>query len=171
VHDAGVRRDDLEVVERGLAPAQERVALAVALELELGVAEDRARGRVLVDLHGVVDDELRRQERVDPRRISAEVLHRVPHRGEVDNRRDAGEVLEQHARGAEGDLVRLLGARRPTQQRLRVRVLAVSERVLEQDSQCVGEPHRVRVESEHLVAVRADGEGGGGHPPRLYLLV
>ena len=36
-------RHDLEVVERLLAPAQERVALAVALELELRVAEDRAR--------------------------------------------------------------------------------------------------------------------------------
>ena len=41
VDDARARRDDLEVVERALAPAQERVALAVALELELGVAEDR----------------------------------------------------------------------------------------------------------------------------------
>ena len=32
----------VEVVERALAPAQERVALAVALELELGVPHDRA---------------------------------------------------------------------------------------------------------------------------------
>ena len=42
VDDAGARRHDLEVVERALAPAQERVALAVALELELGVPEDRS---------------------------------------------------------------------------------------------------------------------------------
>ena len=41
--DAGVGRDDLEVVERALAPAQEGVALAVALELELGVARERRR--------------------------------------------------------------------------------------------------------------------------------
>src|SRR5207247_10773686 len=57
VDDAGVRRDDLEVVERTLAPAQEGVALAVPLELELGVAEDRPRGSELVHLDGVVDDE------------------------------------------------------------------------------------------------------------------
>ena len=43
VHDAGARRDDLEVVERGLAPAQELVALAVALVLDLDVALERVR--------------------------------------------------------------------------------------------------------------------------------
>ena len=37
VDDAGVRRDRLEALERRLAPAQERVALAVALVLPLGV--------------------------------------------------------------------------------------------------------------------------------------
>jgi hypothetical protein len=38
VDDSGTRRDDLEVVERGLAPAQELVTLAVALVLDLDVA-------------------------------------------------------------------------------------------------------------------------------------
>jgi hypothetical protein len=37
VHDAGGRRHDAEVVERLLAPLEELVALAVALELDLGV--------------------------------------------------------------------------------------------------------------------------------------
>jgi hypothetical protein len=36
--DSGARRHDLEVVERDLPPAQELVALPVALELELDVA-------------------------------------------------------------------------------------------------------------------------------------
>jgi hypothetical protein len=93
VDDAGVRRDDLEVVERTLAPAQERIALPVALELELGVAQPRDRCRILVYLDGVVDHELRRQLRVDAGGVAAEVLHRVPHGGEVDDRGHAGEVL------------------------------------------------------------------------------
>src|SRR5690606_8491888 len=38
VDDAGARGHHLEVVEGGLAPAQELVALAVALVLERGVA-------------------------------------------------------------------------------------------------------------------------------------
>ena len=40
MHDAGGRRHDAEVVERLLAPLQELVALAVALELALGVVEE-----------------------------------------------------------------------------------------------------------------------------------
>ena len=41
VDDAGVRRHDPEAVECALAPAEEGVALAVALELELDVPVDR----------------------------------------------------------------------------------------------------------------------------------
>src|SRR5207249_10014317 len=93
VHDSGPRWDDLEVAERGLPPAQEGVALAVPLELELDVAAEGADGAELVDLHGVVDHELGGDQRVDPRRISTEVGHRVTHGGEVDDGRDPGEVL------------------------------------------------------------------------------
>ena len=100
VDDAGVRRHDAEVVERALAPAEERVALAVALELELDVALDREPRRELVDLHRVVDHELDRDQRVDRARVAALVAHRVAHRGEVDDARDAREVLQQDARRA-----------------------------------------------------------------------
>ena len=60
VDDPGVRRDDREVMKCTLTPAQERIALLVALELELGVALERARRAELVDLDRVVDHELRR---------------------------------------------------------------------------------------------------------------
>jgi hypothetical protein len=58
VADARVGRDHAEVVERGLAPAQELVALAVALELELGVPLEGVAQAELVDLDRVVDHEL-----------------------------------------------------------------------------------------------------------------
>ena len=76
----------LKFCEGRLAPAEERVALAVALELELGVAGEGEPGRELVHLHRVVDDELDGQERVDACRVAAEVAHRVAHRGQVDDR-------------------------------------------------------------------------------------
>ena len=63
-----------------------------------------ACGAVLVDLHGVVDDEIDRLQRVDALRIAAERLDRVAHRGEIDDGGHAGEVLQQHAARAEGDL-------------------------------------------------------------------
>ena len=63
VDDAGVGRHDLEVVERTLPPAQERVALAVARELELRVERERVGAAEVVHLHRVVDHELDRLQR------------------------------------------------------------------------------------------------------------
>ena len=100
VDDAGPRRHDAQVAEGGLGPAQELVALAVALVLALDVEGERAGRPELVDLDGVVDDEVGRDERVDLRRVAAELGHRVAHRREVDDGRDAGEVLEEDARRA-----------------------------------------------------------------------
>ena len=140
VDDARVRRDDLEVVEGALAPAQEGVALAVPLELELGVAEPRAGARVFVHLDGVVDHELGRKLRVDPRRIPAEILHCVSHRGQVDDRRHAREVLMEHARRPVRDVLGRLGLRLPAGDRLGIGLLAVAQHVLEQDPQRVGQP-------------------------------
>ena len=60
---------------------------------------DRDARRELVHLHRVVDDQLGRDQRVDPLGVAAAVAHRVAHRREVDDRGDAGEVLEEHAPG------------------------------------------------------------------------
>ena len=140
VHDAGVRRHGLEALERGLAPAQEGVALLVALELLLRVDPEGVARAEDVDLHGVVDDELDRDERVDLGRVAAEVGHRVAHRGEVDHARDAREVLQHHARGRERDLLRRLRGVVPGGERLDVGgadadPVLVAEQVLEQDLQ------------------------------------
>ena len=102
--DAGVGRHDAEVVERLLAPAEERVALVVALELELAFCPNACDVRELVDLHRVVDDEVGGRERVDLLGVAAQRRDRLAHRGEVDDRRDAGEVLQEDARGLERDL-------------------------------------------------------------------
>src|SRR4029077_6778853 len=58
VHDAGVGWYDREVAKRGLAPAQERVALLVTCELDGGVARECPREAVLIDLHRVIDHQL-----------------------------------------------------------------------------------------------------------------
>jgi len=103
--DAGAGRHDLEAAERLLAPAQEEVALVVPFELELHVPSERNAGREGVDLDGVIDHELDRDQRIDLRGIAAEIRHRVPHRGEVDDGGHAGQVLEQDARRHERDLL------------------------------------------------------------------
>ena len=77
--DPGSGRHDPQVPERGLRPAQQLVALAVALVLALDVERERAGCAEPVDLDRVVDDEVGRHERVDVRRIAAEVGHGVAH--------------------------------------------------------------------------------------------
>ena len=169
VADAGVRRHDLQRVERALTPPEECVALAVSLELELRVARDREAARKVVHLDRVVDHELGRDQWVDAARVAAEIGHRVAHRGEVDDRRHAGEVLEKHPRGREGHLVGRLGRCVPARDRLDVGRrdgLAVlpAQDVLEEDPQRVRQARDVvvflkGVEPEDLVLGVGDGQG------------
>ena len=104
----------LKSVEGALAPAQELVALAVALVLDLDVALEGLRRAEHVGDHRVVDDQLGRGQRVDLRRVAAEVGHRLAHRGQVDDARDAGEVLHDHPRRGELDLLVRAPRRRPS---------------------------------------------------------
>ena len=104
VADAHAGGDGGEVVEGGLAPLEEGVALAVALELERGVGVVGVGGAELVDLDGVVDDELGGLEGVDFVGVAAEGAHGVAHGGEVDDGGNAGEVLHEDAGGHVGDL-------------------------------------------------------------------
>ena len=117
VADAGVRRHDEEVVEGLLGPAQQLVALLVALELEVGVDPERARAAEGIRDHGVVDDELRRDERVDLLRVAAERGHGVAHRDQVDHAGHAGEVLQQHPGRRVLDLRAVLRGRIPLRDR------------------------------------------------------
>ena len=71
MNDACVRRYDLEITERALAPAKEGVALSIARELEPRVQRKRIRSPEVVDLHGVVDDELDGLERIDAVGVAA----------------------------------------------------------------------------------------------------
>ena len=117
VHDAGARRDDLELVERALAPAQELVALLVALVLEVDVALEGVGAAEHVDDHRVVDDQLGGRERVDLGRVAAELGDGLAHGGEVDDAGHAGEVLHDHAGRGELDLGVRLGRRVPAGER------------------------------------------------------
>ncbi len=138
VHDAGAGRDDAKVLEGLLAPSQQEIALAIALVLARDVLGERAGGAEGVDLHRVIDHEVGRHERVDALRIAARACHRVAHRREVDDGGHAGEILEHHAGGHEGQLARFGRLRVPARQRQHVGgagegLVLMSEHVLEQD--------------------------------------
>ena len=153
VDDPGSRRDDAQIVERRLRPAQQGVALAVPVVLALDVEGERGRRPEPVDLDRVVDDQVGGDERVDPGRVAAEVGHRVAHRGQVDDRRNAGEVLEDHPRRHERQLDVVAGRRpgSPPGERLDVSrsddpAAGVAEGVLEQDLDRHRDPSEVHTE-------------------------
>ena len=50
MHDARIRRDHAEIVERALAPAQERITLLIALKLDLVIEIERIGCAVVVNL-------------------------------------------------------------------------------------------------------------------------
>ncbi len=169
VDDAGARRDDLELVERGLAPAQELVALAVAAVLQLDVLRERLVGAELVRDDGVVDDQLGRREGVDLRRVAAQLLHGLTHGREVHHAGHAGEVLHDHTGRRELDLLRRLGLRVPGAEGADVvggdvRAVLGAEQILQQDLKAVGEPGRALhlVQAEDLVRLVAHLQRAAG---------
>ena len=125
-----------------------------------------------VDLDRVVDHQVDVDQRVDRRRVAADLLHRVAHRRQVDDGGDAGEVLHQHPRRLEGDLDAGLGGRVPAGDRLDVGgadrdAVLEPQHVLQQDLDRVGQAGDVeallqRVEPEDLVVAPAHLEGRTG---------
>src|SRR4029077_1206616 len=103
VANAGVRGNDFKILKAFLTPAQERVAFDIALHFKVGVEEKRARGTKLIDLHGMVDDELSGQEWIDFLWIAAEMAHRVAHGGKIHDGWNAREILKQNSSGHEGN--------------------------------------------------------------------
>ena len=143
--DARLGRYDTEVPKRPLPPLQELIALAIALVLQDAVQREGFRERVVVDLHGMVDDEIRRLQGVDVRRIASHGNHRLAHRGKIDHRRNPREVLHQDPGWPVRDFSGRNGRGIPVQDRLYVPCrnaapILVSQEVFQQDLDRVRQP-------------------------------
>ena len=103
--DTGPGRDHPEIRKCALPPFQEAISLAVALVFEFDVLGQRLTIAESIDDDGVIDDEIHRHQRIDLLWITAEGFHGVPHRGEIDDGRNAGEILHQHPGRPEGDFL------------------------------------------------------------------
>ena len=135
--NAGGRRNHAEAPECLLAPAQELVALAIALKLDFGVALDCAGAPEEVHLHGVVDHEVNRNQRIDLAGVTTQALHCRSHGSQVHDGGHSGKILQDDARGLERNLPgrRRLGA--PLGERCHIalrhqRAVAVPQQSLQQ---------------------------------------
>src|SRR5438105_1427964 len=90
---------------RSISVMVRTAAHAVAGELDVHVELQRVGHAGEVDLHRVVDHQLDRHQRLDQLFLLAGALDRGAHRGEVDDQRHPGEVLQEHAGDDEGDLL------------------------------------------------------------------
>ncbi len=138
VADAGVRRNDFEIFEGGLAPAEKGVALDIALKLQLGVETESIGVAEFIDLHGMVDDQLGGEEWIDARGIAAHALDGFAHGGEINHGGNAGEVLQQNACGHEGDFF-LYSVGSPTGERANVfganeAAIFAAQKIFQQDA-------------------------------------
>ena len=175
--DAGVRRNDFEILEALLAPAEERVALDIALHFQVGVEGEGVRGAEFVHLHGMVDHQFGGKQRIDFFRIAAEASDGVAHGGEIHHGGHAREILQQDARGHEGDFFfgGASGARRiPAGQRANIvrvdeAVVFMAQKIFEQNLQRKGKARDVadagaleRVQAVDFKGVAADAKRGAG---------
>ena len=55
VANAGIRRDDFKILKSLLTPAQESVALDIALHFQAGVERERTLDSEFIHLHGMID--------------------------------------------------------------------------------------------------------------------
>ena len=97
VDDAGSWRYNAEVGEVLSTPAKELVALFVALVLNFNVLFQCIGGAEGLNDDGVVNNHLGWVERVDLIRGTTQGRDRLTHGGKVNNARNAGEVLHEHA--------------------------------------------------------------------------
>ena len=149
VHDAHARRHDAEGAERALGPAQQQVALAVALVLALDVVRVGLQRAGLVDLHRVVDHEVARAradrrgpDRGPARAIAARIAARSTTAG------TPVKSCSSTRAGKNGTRMPGAGRLRPGRERehvllAHVQPAGVAQQALEQDPHGVRQPLRV----------------------------
>ncbi len=167
VHDTGAGRNDAEVAERLLGPAQEGVALTVTLVFAGDVDAEGVSHAEGVDLHRMVYYEVDWKERVDALGVGAQTVDFGSQGGEIGDDGYASQVLKEDARRKKGQLTRREGARRPRRQRMNILLgddmpVEAAEEVLEEHADGEGQTADIG-EAKFGKAVEAvvrDGAGG-----------
>jgi len=80
-----------------MRPIEQCVPFPVAAVFPLQICCIGIGSAKAIDLHGVIDDQIDRDEWIDSLRIPAGTRHRAPQCGEVDDYPNAGEIQHQYS--------------------------------------------------------------------------
>ena len=146
--NSGAGRDNAEVIEGILPPAQKRIPFAVAFHLDVDVLLKGAGAGEPVNHHRVVDHQVNGRQRVDSLRIATRLGHCGAHGGQIDHCRYAGKVLHQHTGRAVLDFPVAAPLLEPGRQRLEVRLgngfaVLPAQQVFQQHLERHGQPVQV----------------------------
>ena len=100
MNNAHVGRNNLEIAECGLSPAQKGIALLIALELKKCIGMKSVDAGEFIHLHGMVNHQFCGLQRIDQGRVAAHSGHGIAHGRQVNDRRHTCEILHEHARGS-----------------------------------------------------------------------
>ena len=95
------RRHDPEIIKSLLPPPQELIALAIALKFNFRISPEGIRNGEEIYLHGMIDHQVNRNQRVDFLRVPTLSMYSRPHRSKVHHSWNPGEILHDHAPGKE----------------------------------------------------------------------
>src|SRR5215475_15314539 len=104
MHDSDIRRHNAAILKCLLSPFQKNVSLSVTFELAIGIECERGGCAELVDLHGMIDDEIDLLKRIDFLGVPTHFFDYVTHRREVYDCRNTSEILHQDAGRPKRDL-------------------------------------------------------------------
>jgi hypothetical protein len=96
--------DDPQVVERLCPPFQKLITFSITTELDLHIEAECVRAPEIVDLHRMVDNKIDGNHGLYNRHVTAAPSDGRAHRSEVDKKRNARKILEQHATDHKGYL-------------------------------------------------------------------
>src|SRR6185437_7048733 len=96
--------DDPQVVERLCPPFQKLITFAITTELDRHIEAECVRSPEIVDLHRMVDNKIDGNHWLYNRHVTAAPSDGRAHLSEVDKRRNARKILEQHATDHKGYL-------------------------------------------------------------------
>ncbi len=103
MHYAGGWRNNAEITEGRLSPAQKGVPFPIPFILSLHVELKGVGLTKEIHLNRMIDDQVHRDQRINSVRVFSHLGHGITHHGQIHQGRKPGKVLKENSRRCESD--------------------------------------------------------------------